>query len=107
MHAAGAGRESLSAFVQRVETASHQCQLKNMREAMAVHVVIKGLRDEQLKSELLKIADIGMSLVAGVQVTGASRSPRHVRIGYRRLVHANRQHGLDRHARTPVGRHHL
>ena len=52
--------ESLSAFVQRVETASHQCQLRNMREDLAVHVVIKGLRDEQLKSELLKIAEIGM-----------------------------------------------
>ena len=53
--------ESLSVFSQRVIQLSRQCQLGDLREDLAIHMIIKGMREEKLKTEMLRMADITMN----------------------------------------------
>lgn len=53
--------EELSEFTQRVIKHSHSCQLGELREDMAIHVIINGLSEEKLKTELLQQPEIDMA----------------------------------------------
>jgi hypothetical protein len=52
--------ETLNDFTTRATRSGRQCQLGGLLGDMTIHVIIKGLRNEKLKSELLQIADIDM-----------------------------------------------
>ena len=52
--------ETLTDLIQRVVNHSHSCQLRALREDMAIYVVINGVQEEKLMSELLQIFDINM-----------------------------------------------
>ena len=49
--------EELSDFIRRVTKQSHSCQLGALRKDQAIHIMINGMEDEKLKSELLYIGD--------------------------------------------------
>ena len=52
--------EALSEFIQRVLKQSHSCQLAGLREDLAIHIMINGMEDEKLKTDLLQISDINL-----------------------------------------------
>ena len=58
--------ESLSDFVQRVKSASGPCGWGDMSEDMPVHVVLKGLVNEELKGELLRKEKLKMTDVMAI-----------------------------------------
>lgn len=56
--------ESLSDFTTRATRCSKQCQLGELQDDMTVHIVIKGIKNEKLKSELLQGTEINMESLA-------------------------------------------
>ena len=55
--------EEIHEFIQRVLNQTGQCQLGTLKNDLAIHLIINKLQQEDLKTELLKKADITMDHV--------------------------------------------
>lgn len=53
--------EPLSDYIARVVDLSMGCQLGDLREDMAIHVMLGGMRNEDLVQEILRIPDLNMN----------------------------------------------
>lgn len=58
------GKETLKEFTTRVTRAFKHCQLGELQDDMAVHVIIKGIKDEHLRMGLLHITEVNMTIFA-------------------------------------------
>lgn len=60
------GEETNQQFITRARAAGGRCQLGGAQEDMVVHVVIKGLRDEKLKTELLQQSEVNLYVLTNI-----------------------------------------
>ena len=55
--------ETMDGYVERIDRSSRSCRFGDLREAMVVHMVIKGMKEDKLRKELLLKKGLNLDMV--------------------------------------------